>query len=227
MAAINSVGNALTGLTGSGLFVGATSPSLVTPALGTPTSGVLSSCTGYAQSALTGLGTGVSTALGTNVNGSGAISLTTSPTFVTPVLGAATATSINFGGTSLANYVQASWTPTLVSTGGGTATYSLQQGTYTRVGNRVMFNAILILSALPSSGTLTIEPLPIAAASNSAAAIFATDLQATATTQIMLTINASSTAMNLYNYVAGTANQLTVANCTSTSQFWISGQYDV
>jgi hypothetical protein len=37
----------------------------VAPALGTPASGVLSSCTGYAQSALTGLGANVSTFLGT------------------------------------------------------------------------------------------------------------------------------------------------------------------
>lgn len=100
MTAVNSVGNSLTGLTGTGLFVGATSPSLVTPALGTPTSGVLSSCTGYAQSALTGLGTGVSTALGSNVTGSGGIVLVTSPTMVTPVLGAASATSIAFSSTS-------------------------------------------------------------------------------------------------------------------------------
>lgn len=46
---------------------------------------------------LTSFGTGVATALGQNVTGSGGIALTTSPTFVTPVLGAATATSINFG----------------------------------------------------------------------------------------------------------------------------------
>jgi hypothetical protein len=36
---------------------------------------------------ITALGTGVATALGTAVNGSGAIALTTSPTFVTPALG--------------------------------------------------------------------------------------------------------------------------------------------
>lgn len=100
MATINAVNNGLSGSTGTGAFVGATSPTLVTPALGTPTSGVLSSCTGYAQSALTGLGTGVSTALGANVNGSGAISLATSPTFVTPILGAASATSLSFSSTS-------------------------------------------------------------------------------------------------------------------------------
>ncbi len=38
MTTKNAVGNSLTGSTGSGNFVGATSPTLVTPLLGTPTS---------------------------------------------------------------------------------------------------------------------------------------------------------------------------------------------
>jgi len=37
MTVINSVGNALTGSTGTGLFVGATSPTLVTPTIGAAT----------------------------------------------------------------------------------------------------------------------------------------------------------------------------------------------
>lgn len=45
MGTKNAVGNSLTGSTGSGAFVGATSPTLVTPALGTPASGDLSNCT--------------------------------------------------------------------------------------------------------------------------------------------------------------------------------------
>lgn len=49
---------------------------------------------------ISSFGTGVATALGQNVNGSGAIALTTSPTFVTPVLGAASATSLSFSSTS-------------------------------------------------------------------------------------------------------------------------------
>lgn len=58
-------------VTGSGGIVLSTSAVLTTPNLGTPSAGVLSSCTGYAQSALTGLGTGVSTALGVNVGTAG------------------------------------------------------------------------------------------------------------------------------------------------------------
>lgn len=46
MATNNAVNVGLAGSTGTGAFVGATSPTLVTPALGTPSSGTLTSCTG-------------------------------------------------------------------------------------------------------------------------------------------------------------------------------------
>lgn len=77
--AVTSVGNAtslgsftsaqlataLTDETGSGANVFATSPTLVTPLLGTPTSGVLTNCTGYTVPNLSGAGTGVLTWLAT------------------------------------------------------------------------------------------------------------------------------------------------------------------
>lgn len=55
-----------TGTTGSGNFARATSPTFVTPALGTPASGTLTSCTGLPISTgVSGLGTGVATFLAT------------------------------------------------------------------------------------------------------------------------------------------------------------------
>jgi len=66
---VTALGNTTTG---SGAIVLASSPTLVTPALGTPSSGVLSGCTGYPVSALTGTGTGVLTALAVNVGSAGA-----------------------------------------------------------------------------------------------------------------------------------------------------------
>lgn len=59
--------------TGSGSTVVLnTSPTLVSPLLGTPTSGVLTNCTGYVVGNLTGGGTGVVTALGVNIGSAGA-----------------------------------------------------------------------------------------------------------------------------------------------------------
>jgi hypothetical protein len=94
--------------TGTGALVFATSPTLVTPVLGTPASGTLTSCTGLPVSTgLAGLGTGVAAFLATPTSanlaaaltdetGTGANVFATSPTLVTPVLGTATATKITF-----------------------------------------------------------------------------------------------------------------------------------
>jgi len=101
---------ALTDETGSGSAVFATSPTLVTPALGTPSSGTLTSCTGLPISTgVSGLGANIATFLETpssanlaaaltDETGSGAAVFATSPTLVTPVLGAAAATSIEVSG---------------------------------------------------------------------------------------------------------------------------------
>jgi hypothetical protein len=86
------------------LFTNAT---LVAPALGTPASGVLTNCTGLpVATGVSGLGTGVATFLATpssanlrtaltDETGTGSAVFATTPTLVTPVLGAATGTSIS------------------------------------------------------------------------------------------------------------------------------------
>lgn len=73
--------------TGTGSPVLSTSPTLVSPLLGTPTSGTLTNCSGLPISGITGLGTGVSSALGSSVTGTGSIVLAGSPTLVTPAIG--------------------------------------------------------------------------------------------------------------------------------------------
>ena len=91
--------SAVTDETGTGALVFATSPTLVTPALGTPTSGVATNLTGLPISTgVTGLGTGIATFLGTpssanlisavtDETGTGSLVFATSPTLVTPALG--------------------------------------------------------------------------------------------------------------------------------------------
>jgi hypothetical protein len=89
-------------VTGSGGIALATSPTFVTPVLGTPTSGTLTNATGLPISTgVSGLGTNVATFLGTpsssnlaaavtDETGSGSLVFATSPNFVTPVLGTPT-----------------------------------------------------------------------------------------------------------------------------------------
>lgn len=107
-----NLATAVTDETGSGALVFATSPTFVTPILGTPTSGTLTNCTGLPVSTgVSGLGTGVAAFLATpssanlatavtDETGSGALVFATSPTFVTPALG--TPSSVNLtNGTAL------------------------------------------------------------------------------------------------------------------------------
>jgi hypothetical protein len=87
-------------------LVFANSPALTTPNLGTPSAATLTNATGLpVATGISGLGTGVATFLATpssanlrtavtDETGSGSLVFATSPTLVTPVLGVATATSV-------------------------------------------------------------------------------------------------------------------------------------
>jgi len=99
----SNLASAVTDETGSGALVFATSPTLVTPALGTPSSGTLTSCTGLPISTgVSGLGTNVATALAVNVGSSGAV-VTNGGALGTPSSGTVTnltgTASININGT--------------------------------------------------------------------------------------------------------------------------------
>lgn len=64
-------------------------------------------------------------------------------------------------------YEEGTFTPTVKgSSTAGVGTYSAQNGSYTRIGNRVMFSAYVAWSAHTGTGNLRVDGLPFAAANN-------------------------------------------------------------
>jgi hypothetical protein len=111
---------AVTDETGTGSLVFATSPTLVTPALGTPTSVTLTNATGLPVSTgISGLGTNVATALAVNVGTAGAF-VANGGALGTPSSGTLT----NATGLPLSTGV----TGTLATTNGGTGLTSFTSG---------------------------------------------------------------------------------------------------
>lgn len=140
--------------TGTGALVFATSPTFVTPILGTPQSVTLTNATGMPIAGVTGLGTGVGTWLATpssanlstaltDETGSGVAVFATTPTLVTPVLGVATGTSLvnTLNGIGVPDFAPADDGLALKNTTAGTGGVPVQGSPNQRLEGHSFFSA--------------------------------------------------------------------------------------
>lgn len=166
----------------------------------------------------------------TDETGSGLSVFGTSPTLVTPTLGVATATSINFGQDTLDYYDEGTWTPSLrFGTGTTGITYTTQSAVYIRVGKIVTWAFTIILSSKGSDiGGANIVGLPFTNSSGSYSTSTGYSENTTFLGHIIGLISPSATGVSLYDEVSGgVPAQITNLQCANNSVLISSGQYSI
>ena len=201
-AGLKVTGAALNGTVAVSVTDTSGNTNLTIDALGTGTIGIGTVSTGVVTI----------TSGGTAPQGTGAYVRATSPTLTTPALGLATATNITFPSTqvssanvnTLDDYEEGTFTPAV--TFGGAAvgvTYTTQTGRYTKIGDRVMFSYYFVLSNKGSStGSSLLTGLPFTSIAGVVTSAAGYINSSTAASNIVSTINASSTSITP-NYFSG------------------------
>jgi len=190
-------GTGVTTSTGTGKTVRATSPTLVTPALGTPASGVLTNCTGLPTS---GLSTQVFAA---GIGIGGASAQTGGVAFPATAVPSADANTLD-------DYEEGTFPLTISCSTSGTITLKADHDTgyYTKTGREVSIHFFLIVDSVSSpTGEARINTLPFTSNADSQAAggggVYCNALENTAITSMQVRIEEGTTRVTIYSFAAG------------------------
>lgn len=203
------------------------SPTMVTPALGTPASGVLTNATGLPiATGVSGLGANVATFLNspssanlraavTDETGTGSLVFASTPTLATPVLGVATATSIN-----KVTFTAPATNATLTIPEGVTLTGPASSGTAMTLGNTETVTGVKTFGAAGNVGKLVVAGTTSGSTIVNATAAASGTLTLPAATDTLVGKATTDTLTNKTFNSTGTGNVLQVSGVTVSA-----GQY--
>jgi hypothetical protein len=128
------------------------------------------------------------------------------------------------------DYEEGTWTPTIVgTTTAGSATYSVQVGRYTKIGNRVNFQASLAWTAHTGTGNMRVSGLPFTSSATSSntstVSIYHNNMVMTLSNVAQTYIPTSSTQVVLDQVPVGGGTSSPVPLDIDVSYFIVSGQY--
>lgn len=154
-------------------------------------------------------------------SGSGSVCLTTSCVMITPTLGVASATSINFGAQALNKYAEGAFSCTIAFGGASVGvTYSNQSCNYREIGNFLfVYGRLTLTSKGSSTGLARIGGIPITFTVGTLQTSFTSNM---ATLTGNVSGDAYTTGADLYNGGASGSTTLTNANFTNTSDLAFS-----
>lgn len=129
-------------------------------------------------------------------------------------------------------YEEGTFTPVVSgTTTAGAATYTRQQGEFTRIGNKVMFSIGLGWSAHTGTGNIVITGLPYTSRNFGgrgwACSVYYNGLAVGAGKELAVLLTPNSSQFNLYASDPGGAAAALVAMDTVVSELYISGVYEV
>ena len=107
---------------------------------------------------------------------------------------------------TLDDYEEGTFTPTVQGvSSAGTASYSVQAGSYTKIGNLVFVNIYLTYSSGTGTGQLRIAGLPFTSAGSllPVASVYLDNIVLTATYYPQVIMNSSSTTIDFYQAAGG------------------------
>lgn len=122
---------------------------------------------------------------------------------------------------TLDDYEEGTWTPRIDgTTAAGVGTYSVQAGTYTKIGRAVTAYGLVVWSAHTGTGNMLLAGLPFTAANNPVAGLAAANLTFPGT--VALRVTSGGTTAQFVTFATGAALNSLAIDAAATVQFSVT-----